>query len=140
MAKGMAAKMPEIAPRLNSLLPAQPFSTKLLKLKPGATTPHEHQQLDHREDGDHQLEGGGDADPDDIQAHEDDVGAHGGELGIKAGKLHVEVGADGHGDRRRSEDKLDQRGQAGDQSAAFAKGPPAVGEGAAGIEWQWSVR
>ncbi|MNE50815.1 hypothetical protein D3C80_1454100 [compost metagenome] len=39
IAKGMAAKMPGIEPIVNSLAPDQPFSTKLLKLKPGATTP-----------------------------------------------------------------------------------------------------
>ncbi|MCY1549865.1 hypothetical protein D9M68_860670 [compost metagenome] len=39
MAKGMAAKMPEMAWLPNSLEPAQPLTTKLLKLKPGATTP-----------------------------------------------------------------------------------------------------
>ena len=35
----IAAKMPGIAPIVNSLAPDQPLSTKLLKLKPGATTP-----------------------------------------------------------------------------------------------------
>ena len=39
MANGMAAKIPAIAGKPNTLLPAQPSMTKLLKLKPGATTP-----------------------------------------------------------------------------------------------------
>ncbi|MNP09891.1 hypothetical protein D3C76_1020140 [compost metagenome] len=39
MAKGMAAKMPGMDAIVNSLEPDQPLSTKLLKLKPGATTP-----------------------------------------------------------------------------------------------------
>lgn len=39
MANGMAAKMPAMAAPPNSLLPAQPFRTKLLTLNPGATTP-----------------------------------------------------------------------------------------------------
>ncbi|MNP17763.1 hypothetical protein D3C76_1102060 [compost metagenome] len=39
MAKGIAANMPLIAGKLKVSEPAQPPSTKLLKLKPGATTP-----------------------------------------------------------------------------------------------------
>ncbi|MOA61197.1 hypothetical protein D3C78_1862770 [compost metagenome] len=39
IAKGIAAKIPGIEPIVNSFEPDQPLSTKLLKLKPGATTP-----------------------------------------------------------------------------------------------------
>ncbi|MCY1408622.1 hypothetical protein D9M71_239460 [compost metagenome] len=94
---------------------------------------HEHQQLGHGQHGDHQLEGGGDADAEDVQGHEHDIGAHRGVLRVQFRVLHVEVGADGHGDGRRGEDKLDQGGDAGDQPALFAEGATAVGEGAARV-------
>ncbi|MCY1354055.1 hypothetical protein D9M69_404130 [compost metagenome] len=94
---------------------------------------HEHQQLGHRQDGHHQLEGGGDADAEDVQGHEHEVGAHGGVPRVQLRILHVEVGADGHGDGRRGEDELDQGGDPGNQPALLAEGAAAVGEGAAGM-------
>ena len=50
---------------------------------------------------------------------------------VKGGELHVEISADGQGNGRRCKDELDQRRQAGDQSAFFAKGAATVGERAA---------
>ncbi|MCY1437467.1 hypothetical protein D9M71_536300 [compost metagenome] len=47
--------------------------------------------------------------------------------------LHVEVGADGHGDGRRGEDELDERGHPGDHRAVLAEGTQAVGERPAGV-------
>ncbi len=116
MANGMAANIPGSARPLKLSAPAQPLVVKWLG-KPGRPRP-EHQQLEDGQQGDDRLEGGGDADAENIERHKDHVGAQA-TISDPAPKLHVEVGPDGHGDGRRGE-----RIQSGWQTSDKAAGGP----------------
>ncbi|VGP59435.1 hypothetical protein SB00610_02849 [Klebsiella quasipneumoniae subsp. similipneumoniae] len=99
----------------------------------GGDYAHKHQQLEDGQQGDDQLEGGGDADAEDIERHKDHVGAAGDPFRIQRRKLHVEVGADGHGDGRRGEDEFNQSGKTGDKAAGGPEGAVGIGERAASV-------
>ncbi len=99
----------------------------------GGDHAHEHQQLEDGQQSDDQLEGGGDADAENIERHKDHVGAAGDPFRIQRRKLHVEVGPDGHGDGRRGEDEFNQGGKTSDKAAGGPEGAVGIGERAASV-------
>ncbi len=69
MANGMAANIPGSARPLKLSAPAQPLVVKWLRGEAGGDHAHEHQQLEDGQQGDDQLEGGSDADAENIERH-----------------------------------------------------------------------
>ncbi len=142
MANGMAANIPGSARPLKLSAPAQPLVVKWLQEKPGATTPMNTSSFEDGQQSDDQLEGGGDADAENIERHKRSRhGAAGDPFRIQRRKLHVEVGPDGHGDGRRGEDEFNQGGKTSDKAAGGPEGAVGVGErGRQRAGWRWSAR
>ena len=83
MAKGMAAKMPGIVAHGECVFAGPAVLAAIVgKGEAGCDHTHEDQQFENRQQGDHELEGCGDAHTEDIEAHENDVGAERGHLWV----------------------------------------------------------
>ncbi len=95
MANGIAANIPAIAGAPKGVGAGPAVESEVAETEGGGDHAHEHQQLSHGEDADHQFKGRGQLDAENVQAHEHNVGTDGGVFRVQRRKLHVQVGADG---------------------------------------------